>query len=155
MVSASAPASVQLPAPASSLAVPPPPASTVEAVDLSARAAILEDPGPAAGGAVAASTRAGFLPDSRRLLIYIYRRLCSGFDINTSILEVVTLHLASFSLCVCHIHRFFIFSSLPSILCSSCIFAFWSYFAGILCVRTRSYMGSDTAAMYEILFLLL
>ena len=39
---------VQLPAPASSLAVPPPAASTAEAVDLSAGAAILEDPGPAA-----------------------------------------------------------------------------------------------------------
>ena len=61
---------VQLPAPASSLAVPPPPASTAEAVDLSAVAAILEDPGRAAGAAGAASTRAGFLRDRRRLLAY-------------------------------------------------------------------------------------
>ena len=52
MASASAPASelaVPLPASASSLAVPPPAASTAaEAVNLSAEAAILEDPGPAA-----------------------------------------------------------------------------------------------------------
>ena len=51
MASASAPASelaVQLSAPASSLAVPPPAASTAEAVDLTAGAVILEDPGPAA-----------------------------------------------------------------------------------------------------------
>ena len=83
-----------------------PPASTAEAVDLSAGAVILEDPGPAAG---AASTRAGFLPDSRCLLTFIYRRLCSGFNINTSVLEVVALHLVSFSpCCVCHMHRFFI-----------------------------------------------
>ena len=52
--SASATASelaVQLPAPASSLAVPPPAASTAEAVNLSAGGAILADPGPAAGAA--------------------------------------------------------------------------------------------------------
>ena len=51
MASASAPArelAVQLSAPASSLAVPPPAASAAEAVDLSAEDAILEDPGPAA-----------------------------------------------------------------------------------------------------------
>ena len=74
MASASAPAgelAVQRPAPASSLAVPSPAASTAEAVDLSAGAAVLEDPGPAAAAA-AASTRAGFLPDSRCLLIFIY-----------------------------------------------------------------------------------
>ena len=53
MASASAPAGE---APASSLAVPPPAASTAETVDLSAGAAILEDPGPAAGAAGAAST---------------------------------------------------------------------------------------------------
>ena len=109
MASASAPANelaVQLPAPAISIAVPPPTARTAEAVDLSARAVILEGPGPAAG---AASTRAGFLPDSRCLLTFIYRRLCSGFNINTSVLEVVALHLVSFSpFCVCHMHRFFI-----------------------------------------------
>ena len=102
---------MQLPAPASSLliAVPPPPASTAEAVDLSAGATILEDPGPAAAAAAAALTRAGFLPDSRCLLTFIYRRLCSGFNINTSVLEVVALHLVSFSpCCVCHMHRFFI-----------------------------------------------
>ena len=48
MASASAPASgraVQLPAPASSLAVPPPAATTAQVIDLSAGAAILEDPG--------------------------------------------------------------------------------------------------------------
>ena len=48
---ASAPANElgkQLPASASSLAVPPPAASKAEAVDLSAGAAILEDAGPAA-----------------------------------------------------------------------------------------------------------
>ena len=75
MASASAPAgelAVQRPAPASSLAVPSPAASTAEAVDLSAGAAVLEDPGPAAAAAAAASTRAGFLPDSRCLLIFIY-----------------------------------------------------------------------------------
>ena len=51
MVSASSPASelaVQLTAPASSLAAPPPAASTAEPVDLSAEAVILEDPEPAA-----------------------------------------------------------------------------------------------------------
>ena len=51
MAYASAPASelaLQLSAPANSLAVPPPAASTAEAVDLSPGAAILEDPGPAA-----------------------------------------------------------------------------------------------------------
>ena len=42
---------MQLPALARSLAVPPPAASTAEAVDLSARAAILEDPRLAAGAA--------------------------------------------------------------------------------------------------------
>ena len=50
MASASVPASelaVQLPAPASSLAVPPQAASTAEAVDLSAKVVILEDSGPA------------------------------------------------------------------------------------------------------------
>ena len=50
MASASIPASelaVQLPAPASSLAVPPQAASTAEAVDLSAKVVILEDSGPA------------------------------------------------------------------------------------------------------------
>ena len=36
--------------------------------------------GPAA--AAAAWTRAGFLPDSRCLLVFIYRRLCSGCNIN-------------------------------------------------------------------------
>ena len=54
MASASTPASelaVQPPAPAGSLAVPPQAASTAEAVDLSAGAAILEGPGPAAGAA--------------------------------------------------------------------------------------------------------
>ena len=54
MASASGPAgklAVQLPAPASSLTVPPPAASTAEAVDLSVGAAILEDLGPAAGDA--------------------------------------------------------------------------------------------------------
>ena len=64
MASASAPAgelAVQRPAPASSLAVPSPAASTAEAVDLSAGAAVLEDPGPAAAAAAAASTRAGFV----------------------------------------------------------------------------------------------
>jgi len=49
-------------APASDLAVQPTAASTTEAVDLSAGAAILEDPGPAAGAAGAAVTSAGFLP---------------------------------------------------------------------------------------------
>ena len=84
MASASALAgelAVQLPAPASNLAVPPPAASTAEVVDMSAGAAILEDPGPVVGaGAVgaAALTPAGFLPDSRCLLILIYSRLYSG-----------------------------------------------------------------------------
>ena len=84
MASASAPTSelaVQLPAPASGLAVPPSPASTADAVDLSAGAAILEDPGPAAAVAAVASTRAGFLPDSRCLLIVIYRWL---YSVNSS-----------------------------------------------------------------------
>ena len=52
MASASALASElasQLPAPASCLVVSPPAASTAEAVDLSAGAAALEDPVPAAG----------------------------------------------------------------------------------------------------------
>ena len=51
MASASPPASelaVQLPATASSLAVPPPAASSADAIDLSAGAAILQDPGPVA-----------------------------------------------------------------------------------------------------------
>ena len=64
MASASAPAgelAVQLPALASTLAVLPPAASTAEAVDLSAGAGILEDPGPAAGAAGAASKRTGLL----------------------------------------------------------------------------------------------
>ena len=55
--------------------MPPPRASTAEAVDVSAGAAILEDPGPAAGGDAAASTRAGFHPESRCLHIFIYRAL--------------------------------------------------------------------------------
>ena len=146
MASVSAPASelsVQLPALASTLAVPPLPASTAEPVDLSAAVTILEDPGsaadaaaPAAPAAAAASTRAGFLPDSRCLLIFIYRGLCSGLNVNTSILEVVALHLliVSFSpCCVCHMHRFFMLSSLPLVFCSSCLSAFCSYFAGISC----------------------
>ena len=166
MASVSAPASelsVQLPALASTLAVPPLPASTAEPVDLSAAVTILEDPGsaadaaaPAAPAAAAASTRAGFLPDSRCLLIFIYRGLCSGLNVNTSILEVVALHLliVSFSpCCVCHMHRFFMLSSLPLVFCSSCLSAFCSYFAGISCARTRRYMGSDTT-MYKVLFLL-
>ena len=61
MTSASAPASglaVELPAPASSLVVPPPAArTTVEAVDLLASAAILEDPGPDAGAGAASTDR--------------------------------------------------------------------------------------------------
>ena len=52
-------------APASDLAVQPTAASTTEAVDLSAGAAILEDPGPAAGAAGAAVTSAGFLPGKK------------------------------------------------------------------------------------------
>ena len=84
MASASGPANElakHLPALASSLAVPPSAASTAEVVDMSAGAAILEDPGPVVGaGAVgaAALTPAGFLPDSRCLLILIYSRLYSG-----------------------------------------------------------------------------
>ena len=70
MASASAPANElakQLPASTSSLAVPPPAASTAEAVDLSAGAAIL---GLLlllllAAAAVAASTRAGFVPGKK------------------------------------------------------------------------------------------
>ena len=75
---------MQRPALASSLAVPPPVSSRAEAVDLSAGAATLEDPGPAAAptaaavAAAGASTRAGFLPDSRCLLVFICSRLCSG-----------------------------------------------------------------------------
>ena len=94
MFSASAPASglaARLPAPASSLAVPPPAACTSEAVDLSVGAAILEDPGPRAASADAAST-----------------------------------------------HQIFIFSSLPLVYCS-CFSAFWLYFAGVSCVRTRAW----------------
>ena len=76
MASASALAgelAVQLPAPASSLDVPPPAASTAEAVILSAGVAIVEDPGQASAdfAGAAASTRAGFLPDSRCLLIFL------------------------------------------------------------------------------------
>ena len=84
MASAAAPTgerAVQLPAPASTLAVPPPAASTAEAVDLSAGAAILENLGAAAcadAAGAAAWPRAGFLPDSRCLTIFIYSRLCSG-----------------------------------------------------------------------------
>ena len=72
MASVSAPASglaVQLPAPASSLAVPPPAASTAEALYLWVGAAILEDPGPAAGVAGAASTHQFFIFSSL-LLFY-------------------------------------------------------------------------------------
>ena len=56
--------------------MPPPAASTAEAVDLSAGAATVKDPGPAAAAAgdgaagaaaAAALTRAGFLADSRCL----------------------------------------------------------------------------------------
>ena len=49
---------MQLPAPASSLAVPPPSASTAEAADLSVGATILEDSGPAAAAAAAAAVAA-------------------------------------------------------------------------------------------------
>ena len=42
---------MQLPAPASRLAVSPPAANTAGAVDLSAGAAIYEDPGPGTGAA--------------------------------------------------------------------------------------------------------
>ena len=86
MASASAPARelvVQLPAPASSLAVPPPPASTAEAVGLPAGAAILEDPRPAAGAAGAAPTRAGFLPHSRCMLFFFYRPKDGKEDLGT------------------------------------------------------------------------
>ena len=61
MASASAAANElakQLPASESGLAVPPPAASTAEAVDL------CRDPGPAGAGA-AASTRVGFLPGKK------------------------------------------------------------------------------------------
>ena len=54
MTSASAQAielAVQLQAPATSLAVPPPPASAAEVADLSTGTAILEDLGPAAAAA--------------------------------------------------------------------------------------------------------
>ena len=63
---------VQRAAPVSSLAVPPQAVRTADAVDLSSRDAILPDPGPAAASAAdaATSTCGGFLPDSRRLLIY-------------------------------------------------------------------------------------
>ena len=129
MASASAPASelaVQLPAPASSIAEAPPPASTAEeAVDPSAGAVILEDPGPALLVLLVLVRRvqASFLTVVV-LLIFIYRRLCSGFNTHTRMLEVVALHLVSFSSCVCHMHRFFIFSSLPSDYWSSDLHAF-------------------------------
>ena len=47
-------------------------------------------------------------------------------------------------------HQLFILSSLPAVYCS-CLFAFWSYFGGILCRRTHSCMpiGSDIA-MYQV-----
>ena len=148
---------MQLPAPASSLAVPPPAASTAQSVDLSAGAAILEDPGPAADGAAAfASTRAGFLLDSRCLLIFIYRRLCSGRGgtLNTSILEVAALHMMSFSpCCVCHnMHRFFLFliSAFSLLLLLFCFVAIFRRYFVCMC----SYIGSD-AAMYEVLLFLL
>ena len=137
--------------------MPPPPASKAEAVDLSAGAAILEDPGPAAGAhaaGAAASTRAAFLPDSLFFLIFIYRRLCSGFSINTSIFEVVALRLVSFSpclLCLSHASIFhFLISACCTLLSPFCFLViFRRYF-----VCTYSYMGSDTT-MYEVLLYLL
>ena len=119
--------------------MPLPPASTAEAVDPSAGAAILEDPGPAAGAAGAAGaawTRAGFLPDSRCLLIFIYRRLCSGYNINTSILEVVALHLVSFSpclLCLPHAAIFDIFIS-DFIKSSALAFLLFGHISQVFCV---------------------
>ena len=121
MASASAPASglaVQLPARASSLAVLPPAARIVEAVDLSAGAAILEDLGPAAAAA-AASTH--------HFIIYHISAAAASkhnFSCNNTFLS---LQLLLFYFLV-------------------------SYFAG--CVRTYSYMGSDTV-MYQVLSLLL
>ena len=47
----------------------------------------------------------------------------------------------SFSPCLCHTHQVFIFSSLPAVVYyCSCLFGFWSHFAGILCVRTRTWV---------------
>ena len=159
MASASAPASelaVQLPAPASSIAEAPPPASTAEeAVDPSAGAVILEDPGPALLVLLVLVRRvqASFLTVVV-LLIFIYRRLCSGFSINTSIFEVVALRLVSFSpclLCLSHASIFhFLISACCTLLSPFCFLViFRRYF-----VCTYSYMGSDTT-MYEVLLYLL
>ena len=117
--------------------------SSVQEVDLSAGATILEDPGPAAGaaGAAAASTRAGFLADFLLEYLFVVGSAAAVISIllRSSILEVVALHLASFSpCCICHMHSFFIFSSLPLVSCSPCFFAFWSYVAGISWVHTLS-----------------
>ena len=58
--------------PSNSLALLPPAASTAEAMDLSAGAPILEDPGPAAGATAAASTRAGFLRDRVAVWLFVF-----------------------------------------------------------------------------------
>ena len=73
MASASPPASelaVQLPATASSLAVPPPAASIAEEVDLSVGSAILEDAGSGAAVAVASAATHPFFIFSYLPLVY-------------------------------------------------------------------------------------
>ena len=104
------------------LAVPPPAASTTEAVDLSSGAAILRIRG----------LLLVLLP-----FAYIYRRLCSVRG--GTLISIYCRWLRwLFSPCGCHMRQVFIFSSLPLVYCS-CPFAFWSYFAGISCVRTRTH----------------
>ena len=85
--------------------------------------------------------QASFLTVAVCLYLFIVGSAAAVISIllRSSILEVVALHLASFSpCCVCHMHSFFIFSSLPLVSCSPCFFAFWSYVAGISWVHTLS-----------------
>ena len=134
MTSASAPASelaVQLPAPASSVAVPPPAASTAEAVDLSAGAAILEDPGPAAGADVVCLYL--FVVAAASAAVHWYQCIgggCVG---------------VFFSLCLSHASSFHFLISLPLVLPFCFLVIFRRYF-----VCTYSYMGS-ASVMYEVL----
>ena len=91
--------------------------SSVQEVDLSAGATILEDPGPAAGaaGAAAASTRAGFLADF--LLEYLFVVGSAAAVISIPVYwRWLRCTWYLFLLVLCHMYRFFVFSSLPSAL---------------------------------------
>ena len=154
MASASAVAgelAVQLPAPASSLDVPPPAASTAEAVILSAGVAIVEDPGQASAdfAGAAASTRAGFLPDSRCLFRLIYSRLCSGRG--GTIISTCRRWLRW---CLC----LFVFVTCFHFITFACGLLFLPFSFLVILHRyfvcTYTCMGSDTA-MYEVLLFLL